>query len=257
MPLPIESYEQLQLFFWVLVRVSILFFLFPIFGAKGIPPLWKAGASMALAILLTPLIPLPRALPQTVFEIVTGLITEAMLALFLAFIVRLFLTSVQMAGHFISFQMGLAMANTVDPETGAQNTVLSQFLYLLIVLFFLAINGHHLMIHALVQSFQVVPPSGFALKPIFAEILIKVSSDMFVIAIKMAAPIMIALFLSNLCLGIVARTVPQLNILMVGFPLNIGMGLILFGLVIGNLSPFMTDIMRKIGQTLIGMIRYM
>ena len=212
---------------------------------------------MALAILLTPLIPLPRALPQTVFEIVTGLITEAMLALFLAFIVRLFLTSVQMAGHFISFQMGLAMANTVDPETGAQNTVLSQFLYLLIVLFFLAINGHHLMIHALVQSFQVVPPSGFALKPIFAEILIKVSSDMFVIAIKMAAPIMIALFLSNLCLGIVARTVPQLNILMVGFPLNIGMGLILFGLVIGNLSPFMTDIMRKIGQTLIGMIRYM
>ena len=257
MPLPIESYEQLQLFFWVLVRVSMLFFLFPIFGAKGIPPLWKAGASMVLAILLTPLIPLPRALPQTVFEIVTGLVTEAMLALFLAFIVRLFLTSVQMAGHFISFQMGLAMANTVDPETGAQNTVLSQFLYLLVVLFFLAINGHHLMIQALVQSFQVVPPAGFALKPIFAEILIKVSSDMFVIAIKMAAPIMIALFLSNLCLGIVARTVPQLNILMVGFPLNIGMGLILFGLVISNLSPFMTDIMRKIGQTLIGMIRYM
>ena len=257
MPLPIESYEQLQVFFWVLVRVSILFFLFPMFGAKGIPPLWKAGASMVLAILLTPLIPLPRALPQTVFEIVTGIITEAILALFLAFIVRLFLTSVQMAGHFISFQMGLAMANTVDPETGAQNTVLSQFLYLLVVLFFLAINGHHLMIHALVQSFQVVPPSGFTLKPIFAEILIKVSSDMFVIAIKMAAPIIIALFLSNLCLGIVARTVPQLNILMVGFPLNIGMGLILFGLVTSNLSPFMTNIMRKIGQTLIGMIRYM
>jgi len=257
MPLPIESYEQLQLLFWVLVRVSILFFLFPIFGAKGIPPLWKAGASMALAILLTPLIPLPRALPQTVFEIVTGLITEAMLAFFLSFIVRMFLTSVQMAGRFISFQMGLAMANTVDPETGAQNTVLAQFLYLLIVLFFLAINGHHLMIQALVKSFQVVPPSGFVLKPIFAEILIKVSSDMFVIAIKMAAPIMIALFLSNLCLGIVARTVPQLNILMVGFPLNIGMGLILLGLVISNLSPFMTDIMRKIGQALIGMIRYM
>lgn len=257
MPLPIESYEQLQSFFWILARVSIFFFLFPIFGANGIPPLWKVGASMVLALILTPLIPLPRVLPQTLFEITTGLITEAMLALFLAFTVRMFLTSVQIAGHFISFQMGLAMANTVDPETGSQNTVLSQFLYLLTILFFLGINGHHLMIHALVQSFHVVPPSGFALKPIFAEILIKVSSDMFVIAIKMAAPIMIALFLSNLCLGIVARTVPQLNILMVGFPLNIGLGLILFGLVVSNLSPFMTDIMRKIGQTLIGMIRYM
>jgi len=257
MPLPIESYEQLQAFFWILVRVSILFFLFPIFGAKGIPTLWKAGASMVLALILTPLIPLPRALPQTIFEIITGLITEAMMAFFLAFTVRMFLTSVQMAGQFVSFQMGLAMASTVDPETGMQNTVLSQFLYLFTILFFLAINGHHLMIHALVQSFHVVPPSGFTLKPILAEILIKVSSDMFVIGIKMAAPIMIALFLSNLCLGIVARTVPQLNILMVGFPLNIGLGLVLFGLVLSNLSPFMTDIMRKIGQTLIGLIRYM
>jgi flagellar biosynthetic protein FliR len=90
-----------------------------------------------------------------------------------------------------------------------------------------------------------------------AEILIKVSSDMFVIGIKMAAPIMIALFLSNLCLGIVARTVPQLNILMVGFPLNIGLGLILFGLVLSNLLPFLTNIMRNIGRVLMGMIGQM
>ena len=80
---------------------------------------------MVLALLLTPLVPVPQAFPHTVFEIMTGLITEAVMALFLAFTVRMFLTSVQMAGQFISFQMGLAMANTVDPETGIQNTVLS------------------------------------------------------------------------------------------------------------------------------------
>lgn len=257
MPLPFESYEQLQLFFWVLVRISFLFFLFPIFGAKGIPFLWKAGASMVLALMLTPLIPPPRTLPQSIFEITIGLLTEAVLAFFLAFTVRLFLSSVEMAGHFIAFQMGLVMASAVDPETGVESTILSQFLYLFTILFFLAINGHHLMIHALVQSFQAVPPSGFTLKPSLAGILIKVSGDIFVISVKMAAPIMIALFLSNLCLGIVARTVPQLNILMVGFPVNIGLGLILFGLVLSNLSPFLTDLMGKIGQALIGLLRYM
>jgi flagellar biosynthetic protein FliR len=254
MSLPIESYEQLQVFFWILVRVSILIFLFPIFGAKSIPLLWKAGASMVLAILITPLIPPPNPFPQTIFEITTGLLTEAVMGFLLAFTVRMFLSSAQMAGYFIAFQMGLIMASTVDPETGAQSTVLSQFLYLFTILFFLAMNGHHLMIHAMVQSFHAVPPCGFVFNASLAGILVKVSSDIFVISLKMAAPIMLALFLSNLCLGIVARTVPQLNILMVGFPINIGLGLILFGLVLSNLSPFLTDFVRTIGRTVIGLI---
>ena len=257
MSLPVESFEQLQIFFWVLMRVSILFFLFPILGDRGIPPLWKIGASMVLALLLTPLIPWPQSLPQTIFDVATGLVAEVMMAFFLAFAVRMLLSSVQMAGHFIAFQMGLAMASTMDPDTGAESTILSQFLYLFTILFFLAINGHHVLIHALAQSFQVVPPAGFILKASLGETMIRVSSDLFVISIKIAAPIMIALFLSNLCLGIVARTVPQLNILMVGFPINISLGLVLFGLVLANLSPFLTELMRKIGYTVVGMIGMM
>jgi len=255
--LPVESFEQLQVFFWVLMRVSILFFLFPILGDRGIPPLWKIGASMVLALLLTPLIPWPRSLPQTIFDVAIGLVAEVVMAFFLAFAVRMLLSTVQMAGYFIAFQMGLAMASTMDPDTGAESTVLSQFLYLFTILFFLAINGHHVLIHALVQSFQVIPPAGFTLKASLGEAIIRVSSDLFVISIKIAAPIMIALFLSNLCLGIVARTVPQLNILMVGFPINISLGLVLFGLVLANLSPFLTELMRKIGYTVAGMMRMM
>jgi len=78
---------------------------------------------------------------------------------------------------------------------------------------------------------------------------------MFLIAIKMAAPILVALFLSNLCLGIVARTVPQVNILMIGFPLNIALGLILLGVMLNSLSPFLTGLIKRMGSVLMGVLR--
>ncbi len=85
----------------------------------------------------------------------------------------------------------------------------------------------------------------------------RITAHMFVLGLKIAAPIMIALFLSNLCLGIVARTVPQVNILMIGFPINIGIGLVLFGLLLRNLSPFLTDLTRDTAEVMMRLIRLM
>ncbi|MBW1763974.1 MAG: flagellar type III secretion system protein FliR [Deltaproteobacteria bacterium] len=257
MVFPMESFAQMQGFFWVLVRISIILFLMPFFGARGIPVIWKAGLSLMLAMILTPVVPLPDNFPNTMLEIVLSVISEMLIGVVLAFTVRILFASVQMAGQFISFQMGFAMARAMDPQTGNQTTVLSQFLYLLAVLIFFTIDGHHLFIHALVSSFHSVPLNSFSMNSGLADVIIRGSCDMFIIGIKIAAPIMVALFLSNLSLGIVARTVPQVNILMIGFPINICIGLVLFGLVLRNLPPFFSDAVRYMGRDLVRLIHLM
>jgi flagellar biosynthetic protein FliR len=255
MPIPLETLDQLQGFFWVFIRVGALIFMLPLFGATGVPTLWKAGLSFVLAIILVPLVPMPRRFPETGLELGLGVCSEILISFLLAMLAKLFLASVELAGQFLGFQMGFNVASVMDPQTGGQSTVISQFLYMFTILLFFSINGHHLFIRALAESFQAVPPLSFRLSPSLMEPLVKISGEMFLIAIKMAAPILVALFLSNLCLGIVARTVPQVNILMIGFPLNIALGLILLGVTFSNLSPFLVELIRRMGSALMGVLR--
>jgi len=186
-----------------------------------------------------------------------GIASEVMMGLILTFAVRMLFAAVQMAGQFMAFQMGFAMARALDPVTGTQSTVLSQFLYLFTILIFFTIDGHHYFIQALASSFQIVPPNSFSLNPVLSGIIVRASAQMFLVAIKMAAPVMVALFLSNLCLGIVARTVPQMNILMVGFPVNLSIGLIFFALVLANVSPYLADLFKSAALVFMEMVRLM
>jgi flagellar biosynthesis protein FliR len=257
MAFPVESIQQVQGFFWIFVRVGALFFLLPFFGAKNIPAMWKAGFSLLTALILFPVVPPPPVFPRTFPEVVMGVTSEILLGFVLAIGVRMLFAAVELAGQFMGFQMGFNMASAMDPETGGQSTVMSQFLYLFTILIFFSVNGHHMFIRALAASFYKVPPNSFHLNTPVVDTLVKVSGDMFLIALKMAAPIMIALFLSHLCLGIVARTVPQVNVLMIGFPLNISLGMILFSLLLLNLSPFLVDLVRKMGEELMSVIQMM
>ena len=239
------------------MRVSVLFFLLPLFGARGIPTLWKAGLSMIVAIVLTPVVPPPQNFPNSIPEIILGMLAEVLMGLILAMTIKMFFAIVEMAGHFMSFQMGFSMARAIDPQTGSQSTVLTQFMYLFTILIFLSIDGHHHFIRALASSFYAVPPNGFSFDPSLSNVLIKISGNMFLVGLKIAAPILVALFLSNLCLGIIARTVPQVNILMVGFPVNLCIGLILFSILLRNISPLLVDLTNRMGEVLTRLIQLM
>jgi len=105
-------------------------------------------------------------------------------------------------------------------------------------------------IHAMSVSFEIVPPNSFQFHPQLSAEIIKISGMMFLLGVKIAAPVIVALFLSNLCLGIVARTVPQVNILMVGFPINISIGLILFSLIVANFAPIVSGLIQRMDEAL-------
>ncbi len=257
MYLPLETFEQLEGFFWILVRVSTLFFLLPIFGARNIPSLWKAGLSFVIAIVLTPVVPAPRNLPVTAAEIILCIASEMLMGLILAITIRMFLAASEMAGQFMSFQMGFSMASAIDPQTGAQSNVLTQFIYIFTLLVFFSMDGHHIFIRIMANSFYSVPVNSISLKPSIANELIKSGTSMFVLGIKIAAPILVALFLSNLCLGIIARTVPQVNILMVGFPVNLSIGFVLFCLILMNIYPLIFSMKESMGKSLIRLLGLM
>ena len=257
MLLPLETFEQLQGFFWILVRVSTLFFLLPIFGARNIPALWKAGLSFVIAIVLTPVVPIPVNLPVSTPEIIIGILSEVLMGSIMAITVRLFFAASEMGGQFMSFQMGFSMARAVDPQTGTSSTVLTQFIYIFTILLFFSMNGHHMFIRIMASSFYSVPPNSISFHPTIGTELIKAGSSMFVLGVKIAAPVMVALFLSNLCLGIIARTVPQVNILMVGFPINLCIGLTLFCFILMNIYPLIFDLKNKMGETLMRLLGLM
>ena len=255
--IPIQTFEQLQGFFWILVRVSTMLFLLPLFGARNIPSLWKAGLSFIIAIVLAPVVPVPVNLPVTAPEIILGILSEALMGLILAITIRMFFAASEMGGQFMSFQMGFSMARAIDPQTGAESTVITQFLYIFTILIFFAMDGHHMFIRIMAKSFSSVPLNSIRFKPAIGEELIKAGASMFILGIKIAAPVLVALFLSNLCLGIIARTVPQVNILMVGFPVNLILGLILFCFILLNIYPLLFDIKNQMAESLVRLLGLM
>jgi flagellar biosynthetic protein FliR len=248
------SPDQFYHFVFVLLRVSVIVFLLPIFASVNLPTVWKAAFALLLTLLLSQVVPRQPFEVGTGVEILVTLCGELLLGLVIGLSVRLILTSFEMGGQFMGFQMGYTIVNVVDPQSGSQTSIMAQFSYILAVLIFLMINGHHYLIQALVRSFELVPPGGFVPHAGVFSKLVKLSSHMFTVALKIAAPVMSALLLATIALGIVSKTVPQMNILIVGFPLNIGIGLLLFGVSMSTVVPY---VIRLLGQLLPVMERLM
>jgi len=162
----------------------------------------------------------------------TGLLVlaEFMVGLALGLCLRIFFGSVQLAGQVIGFQMGFAMINVVDPQSGANVSIMDQLGYWVCVVVFLVINGHHIIISALINSFELVPIGVFVMKKILLLKLLDLSGALFLVAIKIGAPVIAALFFVSVGFGLVSKFAPQMNVMIVAFPLKIVAGLFLFGL---------------------------
>lgn len=223
----------------------------PIFKSKSIPVLFKVGLALAASIILFPLLDLK------VFPVLTnlgnfavGAIGEILLGITIGMAVNMIFVGLQMAGQISGYQMGLALARVMDPSAGQQIPLLAQFFQLFAFLIFLTINAHHWFLMALADSFQLVPPFGFKISGSLIEQLIHIAGNMFVIAIKVGAPVIAALLLTSIAFGLIARTVPQMNVLFVAMPLKIIIGLLFIGFSLPYLSSFLKTVFSKLGNTI-------
>jgi len=146
--------------------------------------------------------------------------------------------------------MGMAIANIMDPQTGDQNSIMAEFSYILAMFLFMAMNGHYLIIRGLTASFEVVSPGHFLLKPPAMELIVRSAGKMFVIAVQIGAAPFVVLFFTKISMGIVAKTVPQVNVLFVGMPLYIIIGLLIFGLSLNLFAPILNQALLDLELTI-------
>ena len=258
MPFGDLSLAQLAAFLLVLIRAAALIATLPFFGTTNVPDMVKGGLAMSLAILISPTVKIsPQLLPHDMWQLSYLAVGELMIGAILGTIVRLLLTSVQIMGQLAGMQMGFAVANVFDPIGGGQVAVVAQFCYIMTLLAFLSVGGHLHFFRALADSFAVVPPGGFSLSRGLYEQLMNMIGQMFSLSLRLGAPVIGALLFTQVAMGVVAKTVPQMNILVVGFPVTITVGLLFLSLTLSVLVPHMAQVFRDLGPVLDSFLKAM
>ncbi len=235
----------------VFIRVAPLIFFMPVTGSRGVPIQARVLCAFAVAMVLAPVVPLSTdALPQNGAGIVLFVGKEIILGAILALFARLIFGAVETAGQMAGIQMGLGIAGTMDPQSGTQISLVGYFWNICAVLIFLAIDGHHLFFRTMMESFRFLPPGELHISQATFEGMVRGGSWMFVMTVKIMAPVTASLFLSHVAMGIIAKTVPQIPILIVALPLNIGLGLTFTGLCLVFLTPLLINGFATMGRLL-------
>lgn len=225
--------DQFKIFLLVLIRVSVVMFLFPVFDSRVFPTLAKVGLALVVSMAFFPNVAIdPGVFPDTIVETFVLIVSEMIVGMILGLTVRLFFAAIQLACQLVSFQMGFSMINVIDPQTGGQVSILDQIGYWIVLLLFLFLNGHHFFITALMKSFQIIGIGSIAMNKGMLIKIISLSSDMFALAIKIGAPGILALLFVSSAFGLCAKFAPQMNILIAAFPVKILVGFIFFGLML-------------------------
>jgi len=240
------SFDWIWSIMWTLLRISGFFLAAPFWGHSAIPRTIKIPIVIALAASIGPVVAgLGPVQPDSLWTAAGWALREVMIGGLLGFCFATVFWAVRMAGDLIGLQMGFSIVNVIDPSSTEQVSLIGEFKYILAMLILLILDGHHLMIAALVDTYKVVPIGGGALGGTALDLIIRASATAFVSAIKIGAPVIITLLLTDVVLGIVSRTVPQMNIFIVGFPLKIGIGF----LMLSASLPFLTQMFgRSLGQ---------
>ena len=234
--------EYFYTFLLIVIRLAALIVALPYIGGPLVPKAFKIGIVVWTSFLLFPMVA-PVIVPGSTnwFVLGAGLIGEIFVGMAIGLAARLFFTAIDLAGQVIGMQMGFGMVNMVDPTTRSETPIIGRFHGLVASILFFSLNAHHDFIKAIVASFQMIPLFGFQINAVTAQGMIHLVGKMFILAIKIAAPIMVVLILTNIAFGIMVRATPQLNVFVVAFPLTIGIGLLLLGVSL----PWFVLLMRR------------
>jgi flagellar biosynthetic protein FliR len=238
--------NQIDIFLLILIRVTSFFILSPIFSRNSLPSIMKIGLGMLIAVMITSTTSITIVPYDHMIQYMFLILSEFMSGLILGYVAYFAFMALYIAGQIIDMQIGFGMVNVLDPQGSTQIPVTANLYNVLAILLFLSINGHHMLISAIFYSFKVLPIGYINISERFINNLFSMVGDSFVLGFKIAAPIIIAILLVNIALGILARTVPQMNVFVVGMPLKIFVGLLILLLTVPLLSYIMDSIRDSI-----------
>jgi len=228
---PFPSPLDVITFALVLSRVAGLFAAMPVFGGRRLPVQVKALAVLMITLVCFPSLKVtPPVMPTDAFTLGLLILSEMAVGLVLSFITLIIFAAVEFSGQIIGMQMGFTISQILDPTFGSQAQVMSVLQTLFATLLFLSLNVHHMFIRTIVDSFNIIPIGGWHLNGEIITFLVRRTMDVFILGVRLAAPVMVTLLLTSVALGIMARAFPQMNIFMISFPLNIGIGFLVLGM---------------------------
>lgn len=242
-----ENVQPFQAFLPVFIRMSGFFTTLPVPGYRGAPAFVKAALSLVVSYLIF-LGGAPAAveLPDSTFPYIMLLAGEALVGIGGGFLVLLFFSAFRMAGQLMDVQIGLAMAGMFDPQVGGTATLMSQFLYMLSLFLYLTVNGHHHLLLALADSYRLIPAGGAALSGASLLQVLGMFAGAFGLAFRIAAPVAAVIFIVDIALGLLSKTVPQLQVFIIGMPLKVTLGLLALYLLLPHLVPLLEEAFREI-----------
>ncbi len=223
----------------------------PVFGWRTIPVRVKVGLTVLLAIffsVITPLVVVPNRV--SVLEAILLIANEATYGLALGLIAAIVFSAVKLSGRIIERQMGLAMAEVLDPLTGERTQPLGSLLEMIFIILFLSANGHHLLLLIISKSYEAFPAGSIPTVPVLTGGVVKAGSAMLIAGLKLAAPVLAAFLLLMAVLAVLARIVPEMNILFISLPLRVGLGLLMVMIFLPYINGFVAEFADWMGKLL-------
>lgn len=234
----------------VLARVAAFFSVLPLFSWRALPVRVRAAMAVLMSIFFASIAAPPDlgAAPVAPMTAIVLMINEALVGLALGMAANLVFRSVQVGARFAGRQMGFAIANVIDPNTGEQASPIGLIFEMCFMLLFFAARGHHLLVTAIDTSFQAFPVAGEPNIGMLVDGLVAAGGAMMVFGLKLAGPVIAAFVVLSILLGVLARVLPEMNILMVSFPLRIALGLMLATALMPMMNDFTLELADWMGR---------
>ncbi|MDD3353964.1 flagellar biosynthetic protein FliR [Zoogloea sp.] len=245
----------LALFAYPVARTFGMLGAAPIFGNNAIPRRLKLIVALAVAIGVTPVIPEGPVIPVDSWNGMLVLLQQSLIGIAMGLTMRVVFAALDLMGEIVSLQMGLSFATFFDPIAGGQTAVVGEFLTLLSSLIFLSLNGHLLMVDTLAHSFEWLPISPATVHAGGWVVLVRFGATVFAAGLLMAFPVITALLITNIALGVLTRAAPQLNLFAIGFPITLTVGFVALMLSLNHLAPLLQHFYDQGFSTIGAMLR--
>lgn len=234
-----QLHGWLVAFLWPFIRLTAFLAASPLWGHSSVPREAKIGLAVVLCVVIAPGLPPLPEVPIVSWAGLGIIVEQLLIGVALGIAMHVVFAAVQAAGDFIGLQMGLAFATFFSPDTGANTMILARLLYMITLLMFLAVDGHLIVIDTLASSFETLPIGLLGLNPGAFELLVRFGGTIFISGMLLALPLVAALLIINLSLGILNRSAPQLTVFSIGFPMSLTAGLFLLMVLMTDLGRFL------------------
>ena len=254
----IESFtNQIYDFMLIFARISAIVAFAPMFSARNIPNVVKALLAFSFSLVFTGFLsPLDYRVEASTVGMIMQLAGEVTIGAAIGFAASIFFEIVIFAGYIMDYMIGFGFITIVDPQSGASVSFVSLLYSLITIVVFLMVDGHHILIEVMVRSYELIPVFGAGLSPVSFDYLMRMASAIFYIGFQLAAPVYIVMFVIDFTLGLISKAVPQIQIIVVGFPLKITVGIIAIGIVLVPSMNFVIKLLETYRDDLMWLFRY-